>query len=260
MIEMITNKELQSRQEKTSLEVFDIQNHRNEIVDQVDTLQKLTEVNSVGSLRVPGSPSAIKKTLLYQASSASLTRPIQPANYSPGKKVNVDTLINLKTQDAKVAPFANKLTLTDKHSKAVKSLQKLDSARDNDSADNESAGQLQLLQHNASQHSPMLSRTLKLKPGETSIVMQSTKNLVNTPDLRSRKVIASKLSPNSLQNADEQFASSSGHDSQQKMAIDLSVVSFLKPHIINDDTYQLAHKGISRQQILKTDAIKQIEQ
>lgn len=42
--------------------------------------------------------------------------------------------------------------------------------------------------------------------------------------------------------------------------MDLSNISFLKPHVINDDVYKLAHKGFSREQLLKTDAVKSIEQ
>ena len=33
MIEMITNKEIQARKERTTLEVFDVQNSFNEVID-----------------------------------------------------------------------------------------------------------------------------------------------------------------------------------------------------------------------------------
>ena len=52
----------------------------------------------------------------------------------------------------------------------------------------------------------------------------------------------------------------SGKKSASRLKIDLSVVSFLKPHIVNEDVYKLAHKGVSRDQQLKTDLIKSIEQ
>ena len=44
------------------------------------------------------------------------------------------------------------------------------------------------------------------------------------------------------------------------LKIDLSNVSYLKPHIMNPKTYELAHKGFRREEILKTDAIKSLEQ
>lgn len=44
------------------------------------------------------------------------------------------------------------------------------------------------------------------------------------------------------------------------MKIDLSLVSFLKPHVINEETYQLAHGGFTRNQLKKSDVIKSIEQ
>jgi hypothetical protein len=47
--------------------------------------------------------------------------------------------------------------------------------------------------------------------------------------------------------------------SQEKLMIDLSHVSFLKPHIHNDEVYSLAHKGHTREEQQKTDVIKAIE-
>ena len=44
-----------------------------------------------------------------------------------------------------------------------------------------------------------------------------------------------------------------------KQKIDLSNVSYLKPYIMNPETYQLAHKGVSRTQRHKTDAVKSLE-
>ena len=48
--------------------------------------------------------------------------------------------------------------------------------------------------------------------------------------------------------------------SQEKMKIDLSVVSFLQPHIVNPDTYNLAHQGFTREEHMKSDVIKSLEQ
>ena len=42
--------------------------------------------------------------------------------------------------------------------------------------------------------------------------------------------------------------------------MELSNISFLKPHVINESVYHLAHKGFSREQLLKTDVLKSIEQ
>lgn len=53
--------------------------------------------------------------------------------------------------------------------------------------------------------------------------------------------------------------SSVGSNSQQKLKMDLSHVSFLKPHVINPVVYNLAHEGHSRKQLMKTDVIKSIE-
>ena len=44
------------------------------------------------------------------------------------------------------------------------------------------------------------------------------------------------------------------------MKIDLSVVSFLKPHIINDKIYELSHQGFTKEKISKPDVIKNLEQ
>lgn len=52
--------------------------------------------------------------------------------------------------------------------------------------------------------------------------------------------------------------SADGH-SVSKMKMDLSMVSFLKPHVMNPSLYKLAHEGHSRQQLRKTEAIKEIE-
>ena len=54
------------------------------------------------------------------------------------------------------------------------------------------------------------------------------------------------------QNSQETVRFETGPDddvtaSQEKMKIDLSVVSFLKPHIVNPETYSLAHQGFTRE-------------
>lgn len=54
-------------------------------------------------------------------------------------------------------------------------------------------------------------------------------------------------------------AAASGNDDDQDpptLKIDLSSVSFLKPHIVNPETYELAHKGFLREDKLKPDAVK----
>ena len=42
--------------------------------------------------------------------------------------------------------------------------------------------------------------------------------------------------------------------------MELSNISFLKPHIINEGIYQLAHKGFTRQELKKSPAVKALEQ
>ena len=44
------------------------------------------------------------------------------------------------------------------------------------------------------------------------------------------------------------------------LKMDLSTVSFLKPHVINPKTYSLAHNGFTRKEKFKPDAVKSIEQ
>ena len=42
--------------------------------------------------------------------------------------------------------------------------------------------------------------------------------------------------------------------------MELSNISFLKPHIINEGVYQLAHKGFTRHELKKSPAVKALEQ
>ena len=42
--------------------------------------------------------------------------------------------------------------------------------------------------------------------------------------------------------------------------MDLSHISFLKPHVINPVVYNLAHEGHTRKALMKSDVVKSIEQ
>ena len=103
-----------------------------------------------------------------------------------------------------------------------------------------------------------------MKLGE--IEMKLIKNAIQTPDERSHRDLNAELSsgsagaPSPRKKSDDYGNSSYDVKSKQKMKMDLSVVSFLKPHVINPDLYKLAHQGFTRQQLLKTDVIKSIEQ
>ena len=78
-------------------------------------------------------------------------------------------------------------------------------------------------------------------------MMQS---VVSTPNERSQKLLI--LANNSSQNSlGESYATIIPSDDEvetehKKMKIDLSCVSFLKPHIINDKIYKLAHQGFTK--------------
>ena len=43
------------------------------------------------------------------------------------------------------------------------------------------------------------------------------------------------------------------------MKIDLSCVSFLKPHIINEKVYKLAQQGFAKDNLKKSEQIKNME-
>ena len=45
----------------------------------------------------------------------------------------------------------------------------------------------------------------------------------------------------------------------KKMKIDLSCVSFLKPHIINEKVYKLAQQGFAKDNLKKSEQIKNME-
>ena len=75
-------------------------------------------------------------------------------------------------------------------------------------------------------------------------------SVVSTPNERSQKllILANNNSQNSL---GESYATIIPSDDEvetehKKMKIDLSCVSFLKPHIINDKIYKLAHQGFTK--------------
>ena len=48
--------------------------------------------------------------------------------------------------------------------------------------------------------------------------------------------------------------------SNKKLKMELSHISFLKPHIINEGVYNLAHQGHTREKDLKSDVVKSLEQ
>ena len=103
--------------------------------------------------------------------------------------------------------------------------------------------------------------------GVTSIRLPSTTQNFKTPNQFSEKMllhVASSRKPNQFEGLSDEVKTNSSVEgdtnSASKLKIDLSVVSFLKPHIVNEDVYKLAHKGFSRDQQLKTDILKSIEQ
>jgi hypothetical protein len=53
--------------------------------------------------------------------------------------------------------------------------------------------------------------------------------------------------------------SSVNSGSRQKLKMDLSHVSFLKPHVINPEVYKLSHKGHETANLRKSEVVKLIE-
>ena len=82
-----------------------------------------------------------------------------------------------------------------------------------------------------------------------SELKQMMKTVVSTPNERSQKLL---VLANSTHNSNEQsYVTIISSDDEvemdyKKMKIDLSCVSFLKPHIINDKIYKLAHQGFTK--------------
>ena len=83
--------------------------------------------------------------------------------------------------------------------------------------------------------------------------------------LRTPKIVASPQifdNNRSLESLVNSAANSGSGEDQDppNVKIDLSNVSFLKPHIVNTKIYELAHKGFLREDKLKPDAVKSLEQ
>lgn len=80
---------------------------------------------------------------------------------------------------------------------------------------------------------------------------------IQTPDLTTPALLDQNKSLESLINS-----AGSLYETQEekRLKIDLSNVSFLKPHVMNPKTYELAHQGHTREQAMKTETIKSLEQ
>ena len=97
---------------------------------------------------------------------------------------------------------------------------------------------------------------------EGSELRQMVTSLVKTPNERSQKLLASVESKKYINNEQSQGSIIVSSDEEEgclkepKLKIDLSVVSFLKPHIVNDGIYKLSHQGFTKKQMKKSEVIK----
>ena len=108
-------------------------------------------------------------------------------------------------------------------------------------------------------------QTLQITDESKELKKMALTMVANTPDHISWRLLKNLEANNSvtLEPPSEHEVEKSSQDdvtSHEKLKIDLSVVSFLKPHIIRDDIYQLAHQGFTKDKLRKPDMIKSIEQ
>ena len=106
--------------------------------------------------------------------------------------------------------------------------------------------------------SPLNLNTIKITDeGDRDQNRFDTHVTLQTPDLTTPALLEQNKSLESLINS-----AGSAYETQEekRLKIDLSNVSFLKPHVMNPKTYELAHQGHTREQAMKTDTIKSLEQ
>ena len=105
--------------------------------------------------------------------------------------------------------------------------------------------------------SPQALATIKITDeGERTMQVIESHVSLETPNLGTPGALETTKS---LESLIQSAASVYDNEEKRQLKIDLSSVSFLKPHIIDPKTYALAHQGHTREAVLKPDNIKSIE-
>lgn len=243
----------------------------------------LTSQLSNDTFMIPESPKRGRQaTTLYSSSSASLNpAALVLANRVPSpKKIDVETLLKLKVQDSKRGQNLGKLTLVEKHSSPKRSNnnQLADTisrqraslrASVGDSSSDVGTGEaknqdllIKSFDKVSDVQTPHYSNTMRIMDQGDNL-RQMMQSVVSSPNERSLKLIAraealgsNKKSTVSILSSDEEV-----HElSYRKMKIDLSNVSFLKPHISNDQVYKMAQSSVSKEHLRVPEHVKNLEQ
>ena len=160
----------------------------------------------------------------------------------------MEALVDLKVNDAKIAPHPNVVeSIVERHSpepqggspKAVRKKSPLHWESKSKMTRNLSQASKVTLE------SPLNLNTIKITDeGDRDQNRFDTHVTLQTPDLTTPALLEQNKSLESLINS-----AGSAYETQEekRLKIDLSNVSFLKPHVMNPKTYELAHQGHTRE-------------